>query len=373
MSKNNDNPPSRRRVLVVYGGRSSEHDVSLQSAASVIRHLDRNQFEIVPVAIDKRGCWHLNDTRLLEDSQKALPVYEDAPSIAITPSPVDRALAEASGGPIDVVFPIMHGPFCEDGCIQGLFELADLPYVGAGVLGSAISMDKDVTKRLVAAAGIETPAFVSFKFAQWKADPNSIKQHLLQQIGLPLFIKPANMGSSVGINKVKKEGELASAIEEALLYDRKVLAERALDVREIELSVLEQIDESQPPLVSVPGEVIPQHEFYSYQAKYLDENGAAFKIPAKLTDVQAADARRIAQNVFRVVECQGMARVDLFLEKQTGRLFFNEINTIPGFTTISMYPKLFEVSGISYRQLLTHLIELAITRHERKRNLKRDY
>lgn len=373
MSKNNTDTPSRRRVLVVYGGRSSEHDISLQSAASVIRYLDRDKYDIVPVAIDKRGRWHLNDTRLLEVSQKALPVNEDAPSIAITPSPADPSLATVSGGPIDAVFPIMHGPFCEDGCIQGLFELADLPYVGAGVLGSAISMDKDVTKRLVVAAGIETAPFFSFKAAQWRADPNSIKQLLLRQIGLPLFVKPANLGSSVGINKVKKEDELSSAVEEALLYDRKVLAERALDIREIELSVLEQIDETQPPLVSVPGEIIPRHEFYSYQAKYLDENGAGFEIPAQLTEVQARDAQRMARDVFQVVECQGMARVDLFLEKETGRLFFNEINTIPGFTTISMYPKLFEASGISYQQLLTHLIELAIARHERRKNLKRDY
>lgn len=372
MSKDNNGNPIRRRVLVIYGGRSSEHDVSLQSAASVVRHLDRDRYEIVPVAIDKRGCWHLNDITLFEVSTKALPVFENAPSIAVLPSPSQSALAEASGGPIDVIFPVMHGPLCEDGCIQGLFELADIPYVGAGVLGSAIAMDKEVTKRLIVAAGIDTPPFRSFGAAQWKASPESIRELLVQQIGLPLFVKPANLGSSVGINKVTREDKLASAIEDALRYDRKILVERAMDVREIELSVLEQIDDTQPPLVSVPGEIIPRHEFYSYQAKYLDKDGAGFEIPAKITDRQAEDARRMAQDVFRITECQAMARVDLFLERDTGRLFFNEINTIPGFTTISMYPKLFEASGISYQQLLTRLIELAIARHEVKRDLKRD-
>ncbi|MBN1653118.1 MAG: D-alanine--D-alanine ligase [Deltaproteobacteria bacterium] len=373
MSRKDNGLTRKRRVLVVYGGRSSEHDVSLQSAASVINNLDRDQYEIVPVAIDKAGGWHLNDARQFQTPQKALPVYPEAPRVAITPSPADRALAEASGGAIDVVFPVMHGPLCEDGCIQGLLELADLPYVGSGVLGSAISMDKEVTKRLVVAAGIDTAAFFSFKAAEWRGDARSITRHLLQEIGLPLFTKPVNLGSSVGIHKVKKEEDLAPAIEDSLLYDRKVLVERALDVREIELSVLEQIDETQPPLVSLPGEVIPRHEFYSYQAKYLDENGARFEIPAKLSEIQVQEAQRMARDVFRIAECEAMARVDLFLEKQTGRLLFNEINTIPGFTTISMYPKMFEASGMSYRELLSRLIELAIVRHKRRRDLKRDY
>lgn len=374
MSVNRLNSPKKTRVMVIYGGRSGEHEISRLSAASVIDHLDPERFEILIASIDKEGYWHLSNSKLPKGSTgPVLPISSSEPVLRMVPFPDDQLIVESCRGPIDVVFPVMHGPLCEDGCIQGLLELADLPYVGSGVLGSAISMDKDVTKRLVRAAGYQTVDYISFKYTHWISDKNSIRRRIVHTLGFPLFVKPANLGSSIGIQKVLNDADLDQAIEHALLYDHKVLIECALDIREIELSVLEQLDPLGPPLVSIPGEVVPQHAFYSYHAKYLDENGAQLKIPADLSDEQIKSAQELARDVFSIVECEGMARVDLFVEKKTGMLFFNEINTIPGFTAISMYPKLFEASGLNYRDLLTHLIDLAIERSKRKKNLKRDF
>jgi D-alanine-D-alanine ligase len=368
------------RVAVLYGGRSGEHEVSLQSAASVINHLDRDRFEIVPVAIDKQGRWLLNDISLLE-GKKSLPVFKDAPKVVLPPNPADSggdsALiclgenGEARG--IDVVFPVMHGPLCEDGTIQGLLELADLPYVGCGVLASAMAMDKEMAKRVARDAGIPIVPYVSLRHEVWRKEKQPFAKSIAEQLGYPVFVKPANLGSSVGVHKVKEPGGLNAALEDAFNYDRKVLVEAAVNAREIEVSVLENLEAGADPLVSIPGEIVPAHEFYSYEAKYLDEKGAALIIPAKLDPETTKRAQDIGRKVFTALECEGMARVDLVLDRPSGEFFFNELNTIPGFTSISMYPKLWEASGISYTELLSKLVDLAISRHEKKKTLVREF
>ena len=368
------------RVAVLYGGRSGEHEVSLQSAASVINYLDRDRFEIVPVAIDKQGRWLLNDISLLE-GKKSLPVFKNAPKVVLPPNPAETdggsALirlgesGEARG--IDVVFPVMHGPLCEDGTIQGLLELADLPYVGCGVLASAIAMDKEMAKRVVRDAGISIVPYVSLKHEVWKKEKQQLAKSIEERLGYPVFVKPANLGSSVGVHKVKEPSGLNAALEDAFNYDRKVLVETAVNAREIEVSVLENLEAGADPLVSIPGEIDPAHEFYSYEAKYLDEKGAALIIPARLDPEETKRAQDIGRKAFTVLECEGMARVDLFLDRTSGEFFFNELNTIPGFTSISMYPKLWEASGIGYQELLSKLIDLAISRHEKKKTLVREF
>ena len=368
------------RVAVLYGGRSGEHEVSLQSAASVINHLDRERFEIVPVAIDKQGRWHLNDISLLE-GQKSLPVFKDAPKVVLPPN-----VPEASDGnalihlgdsgedkAIDVVFPVVHGPLCEDGTIQGLLELADVPYVGCGVLASAVAMDKEMAKRVARDAGVPIVPYVSLKSESWKKQKRESAQRIQKELGYPVFVKPANLGSSVGVHKVTEPSGLDAALADAFRYDTKVLVEVAINAREIELSVLENPDAGAGPLVSVPGEINPTHEFYSYEAKYLDEKGAELIIPARLDAPQTKRAQEIAKQIFSAIECEGMARVDLLLDRTTGQFFFNELNTIPGFTSISMYPKMWEASGTSYQELLSRLVELAIARQKRKKALVREF
>ncbi|HEV2805188.1 MAG TPA: D-alanine--D-alanine ligase family protein [Chthoniobacterales bacterium] len=368
------------RVAVLYGGRSGEHEVSLQSAASVINNLDRERFEIVPVAIDKQGRWHLNDVALLE-GRKALPVFKDAPKVILPPNVADAGSESAlislgesgEARAIDVVFPVVHGPLCEDGTIQGLLELADVPYVGCGVLASAVAMDKEMAKRVARDAGIPIVPYVSLRHEQWRKDQQSAAARIERELSYPVFVKPANLGSSVGVHKVTEAGALTAALEDAFRYDVKVLVEVAIDAREIELAVLENEERGGAPLVSVPGEINPVHEFYSYEAKYLDENGAELIIPARLDPEQTKAVQEIGRNAFSAIECEGMARVDLLMDRSTGKFYFNELNTIPGFTSISMYPKMWEASGISYRELLSRLIDLAISRHERKRKLVREY
>src|SRR6266403_594453 len=365
------------RVVVLYGGRSGEHEVSLQSAASVINFLDRARFEIIPVAIDKQGRWLLNDISLLE-GKKSLPVFKDAPKVMLPPNPADPGSDSAlirlgeGGEPrgIDVVFPVMHGPLCEDGTIQGLLELADLPYVGCGVLASALAMDKEMAKRVARDAGIPIVPYVSLKHEVWKKEKQQLAKSIKEQLGYPVFVKPANLGSSVGVHKVKEPGGLNAALEDAFNYDRKILVEAAVNAREIEVSVLENLEGGADPLVSIPGEIDPTHEFYSYQAKYLDEKGAELIIPARLDPEETKRAQDIGRKAFTVLECEGMARVDLFLDRTSGDFFFNELNTIPGFTSISMYPKLWEASGISYKELLDKLIDLALEMHGEKARTK---
>jgi len=358
------------RVGVLYGGRSGEHEISLQSAASVIKNLDRNKFDVIPIGINKQGHWLLNDiTQLpLDNSTKSLVLQTENSKMLSAPG----HLTNGSGALCDVIFPVLHGPLGEDGTVQGLLEIADLPYVGARVLGSAIGMDKDIAKRLAIAAGIPVGPYVTFNQGQWKNNSQHYR-NLIAQLSYPVFVKPTNIGSSVGISKVKAEQDLNSAIEEALQYDVKIIVEKAIPAREIEVAVLESPEYGTMPLASITGEIVPNHEFYSYEAKYLDENGAELLIPAQLDEIQVKQAQELAIRIFTALECESMARVDLFLDKQTNKFYFNEINTIPGFTQISMYPKLWEATGISYQELLSRLIHLAISRHERKRNLKYEF
>lgn len=377
-------PTQKIRVAVLYGGRSSEHEISLRSAASVIRNLDRTRFDVVPIGIDHKGQWYLGDWGEREVSQTqelcVLAFPENAvvlkPGVSSGPAqlmPLQATARAIQAQAFDVVFPVMHGTHCEDGAIQGLLELGEIPYVGPGVLSSAVGMDKDFSKRLVQASGIAVVPSVTLKKSQWISDREGCLRKVLSTLRTPMFVKPASLGSSVGVHKVKTDADLRSALEDAFQYDLKVLVERAINAREIEFAVLESQNVGELPIVSVPGEIIPKHEFYSYEAKYLDENGAALELPARLPTELVQKGQEIARTVFQVLECEGMSRVDLFLDRDSGELFFNEINTIPGFTSISMYPKMMEASGVSYSELLTRLIELALKRGERKMQLKREW
>lgn len=377
----------RLRVAVLYGGRSGEHEISLQSAASVLRNLDPERFEAIPIAIDKEGRWHPGDLTLIEKGARSLPVFKDAPPVVLPPNPSDhgaalvpmsaaaQSLVNEAGGAIDVFFPVMHGPLCEDGTIQGLLELAEVPYVGCGVLASAVGMDKEVAKRLAKAADLPVVPWLTIHDGPWRRDAAPLIARVGKELGYPCFVKPSSSGSSVGVHKVKGEAELAAAIDDALRYDHKVLVEKAISAREIEVAVLENIDPAGAPLTSIAGEINPrsQHEFYSYAAKYLDENGAELLIPAALPPAQVKHAQELAAAAFSTLCCEGMARVDFFLDRESGDFYFNEVNTIPGFTSVSMYPKLFEASGIAYRDLLSRLIDLALQRANRKRALLRSY
>ncbi len=372
------------KVVVLYGGKSGEHEVSLRSAASVFHRLDRNQFEVIPVAIDKAGRWLAQRPETVSNAREVLPVHLDAPQVVLIPGEaggrsrffcLNGELPAYLGprGEVDVIFPVVHGTFCEDGTLQGLLELADVAYVGCGVLASAVGMDKEFAKRLLRDAGVPIVPYICVKKGQWSASPKEWISSVASQLGgYPVFVKPANSGSSVGVHQVKSLSELAPAMEDAFNYDTKVLIEKAVSAREIEFSVLEHPEPSQPPLVSVPGEIVPSHSFYSYEAKYLDEAGAKLEIPAQLSENQATQAKALASKTFQALDCEGLARVDLFLDRHTGEFFVNEVNTLPGFTSISMYPKLWEKSGIEYSDLLTRLVDLARARHSTKKMLKRD-
>ncbi len=359
----------RLRVGVMFGGRSAEHEVSVASARNVLEALDRDRYEPVPIGIDREGRWHLDDARrLLEGSREAARPsrWPIAPrEVALVPRGRSNVLVDLEAyrdlGTLDVVFPVLHGPYGEDGSVQGLCRLAGIPCVGAGVLGSAVGMDKDVMKRLLRDAGIPIARFL----AVGRAEPAPSFGEASAALGVPLFVKPANLGSSVGVSKVRTDGEFAEALRLAFRYDTKAVVEEFIDGRELECSVLG----NDHPVASVAGEVLPSHEFYDYEAKYLDEHGAALEIPARLDQVKSDEVRALAARAFRVLCCSGMARVDLFLQPD-GRLLLNEINTIPGFTRISMYPKLWEASGIPYRELVDRLIRLAIERHEAERGLQ---
>jgi D-alanine-D-alanine ligase len=377
--------PRRIKVAVIYGGRSSEHDVSLQSARCVLDNLDTDRFELIPLAIDRDGSWHRQDlARLQAHPGKALPIETgkhgalpaetgvSTVSDSVT-APALRGGASLAGtldAPIDVVFPVMHGPLCEDGSLQGMLELSDVAYVGAGVLGSAVCMDKDVAKRLVRAAGLETAEYFALQAGRYEAA--ALDARVQRELRYPVFVKPATLGSSVGVSRARDAAELQASVELAFEYDTKLLVERAVDAREIELAVLQSLTPGASPDVSVAGEITPDDAFYSYERKYLESAGARLRIPAELSAEQARDAQRIAAVAFEALECEGMARIDLFLDRKSGQLLFNEANTIPGFTTISMYPKLWEASGLGYRALLSRLIDLALARHARKQQLKRE-
>jgi D-alanine-D-alanine ligase len=359
------------RVGILFGGRSAEHEVSLQSAKNIIDAIDTNKYEVVLIGIDKKGQWHLNEQSrfLLQAVEPGLPeVPEKGENLALVPGKEDEQLVALSGqqrlGPLDVVFPVLHGPFGEDGTVQGLLKLANIAFVGAGVLGSAVGMDKDVMKRLLRDAGIPITRFIAAnRYSSKKVGFDEAQA----QLGLPLFVKPANLGSSVGISKVKDREGFERAVREAFAYDHKILIEECIKGREIECSVLGNDN----PIASVPGEILPRHEFYSYEAKYLDEKGAVLEIPAKLPSETSERIRQLAIKTFTVLCCEGMARVDFFL-RNGEEIIVNEINTIPGFTRISMYPKLWEATGISYSDLIDRLIQLAIERFQREKGLKTD-
>jgi len=368
------------RVAVLYGGKSGEHEISLRSGAFIIENLDRTRFEVVPVSVDKAGRWQWNDLKLIEESRsKTLPIFRNAPEMRLAPQPDGRASIEpVQGGAsglkdIDVFFPIMHGPLCEDGTVQGLLELAGVAYVGSGVLGSAVGMDKDFSKRLAASAGVPVAPYLTVRKDEFEENESAPLLLAREKLTLPVFVKPANMGSSVGIHKVKGWDDLELALRDAFQYDVKVLIEQGVDAREIEVAALEL--PKGPPLISVPCEIktSPQHEFYSYEAKYLDDEGAHFDIPAKITEAETRRVQELAATLFRALDCGGMARIDFFLDRKGGGIFFNEVNTIPGFTSISMYPKLMEASGLGAKELLTRLVESALLRHERKHKLRRDF
>jgi D-alanine-D-alanine ligase len=356
----------KRRLAVIFGGRSAEHEVSLASAQSVLEALDPKRYEVVAIGIDKRGRWHRVDALPgRTEGGSALPDIrvEEEPGIALARQPGDHALVDDDGTrrEIDVVFPVLHGPYGEDGAIQGMLELAGIPYVGTGVLGSAVGMDKAVQKVLFAAAGLPAAAHEVVHEREWEEDRESVEARVAG-LGLPVFVKPATLGSSVGITKVKDIDALPGAMEVALSYARKVLVERSVEGgREIECAVLGNDD----PVASVPGEVIPNAEFYDYRAKYVDD-GSELEIPAKLPETLVTEIQRMAVAAFQAIDAAGMARVDFFV-REPDEILVNEINTIPGFTSISMYPKMWEASGLTYRELIDRLVELAIERHEKER------
>lgn len=366
----------KTRVAVLYGGRSGEHEVSLRSAASVIRHLDRDRFEVIPVSIDKAGRWQRHDLRrITQTGDESLAIPPESPEVRLAQGTGGRAAVVALDGEparaeIDVVFPVLHGPLCEDGTLQGLLELTETAYVGSGVMASAVGMDKDVTKRLAGLAGIPIAPYHAFTRRAYERGAVSVDD-IAATLTLPVFVKPCNMGSSVGIHKVKAWKDLPAALADAFRYDVKVLVEQGIDAREIEVAVLD----GDPPFVSLASELNPQphHDFYSYAAKYLDPEGASVDLPANITPGQMERVRALALQAFEALECSGMARVDFFLDRQTGDFTLNEVNTLPGFTSISMYPQMMEASGVPYPELLTRLVELALERHRTRRGLKRDF
>jgi D-alanine-D-alanine ligase len=386
-----DQVVKKLRIGVIYGGRSGEHEISVASAASVIKSLDRSRYEPLPIRIEKDGRWTIADkaptamsaaeviaqargtaTRALRPGRETVLVAHPSEDTLLTierrphqRGSDDDGGAVVTGLGLDVVFPVLHGPYGEDGTIQGLLELANVPYVGPGVLASAVGMDKAAMRLMFAAHGLPIAPWKAYLRRDWEQHREALTESALS-LGLPLFVKPANLGSSVGISKVKTSDELAPAVERALEFDRKVVIEWGVpEAREIECAVLGNDD----PQASIPGEVIPGREFYDYEAKYLDE-GSRTVIPAELTPDQVAEIQRLAVAAFRAVDGAGMSRVDFLVSRPTGTVYLNEINTIPGFTTISMFAKMWEASGVPYPALVDRLIQLALERHADKQRLR---
>lgn len=357
------------RVGVIFGGRSGEHEVSLRSAESIINAMDKSKYEVVPIGITKQGAWLVsgNATALLPQAVMASNNHQQ---VAIIGDPTRQGLTRLDSGsrgpksdPLDVIFPVLHGTYGEDGTIQGLLDMAGVPYVGGGVLASATGMDKVVMKHLFQQAGLNIAAYEWFLRSAWEADPQPIINRIARSLRFPVFVKPANLGSSVGVSKAGDKVELGEAINDAARYDRRIIVERAVVGREIEVSVLG----NEHPIASLPGEIIVGHDFYDYEDKYID-NASRTEVPARLPKKVAERIQRDAITAFRAIDGSGLARVDFFLER--GRVIINEINTMPGFTSISMYPKMWAASGIGYSELIDRLIELAIERHrDKSRNL----
>jgi D-alanine-D-alanine ligase len=378
----------RLRVAVLYGGRSGEHEVSLASAAAVLANLDRDKYDPIGVRLEKDGRWILADR--LPSASSAAEVIEQARheggrvrggrEVLLPPRPGndtllvlerrtevsddDGAAMTLAGLHVDVVFPVLHGPFGEDGTIQGLLELADVAYVGCGVLASAVGMDKLLMKTVFRSSGLNVPDWVAVDRQAWHRDIAGFTEEIERKLQYPLFVKPANLGSSLGISKVANRAELAAAVEHAAEFDRRIVVERAVpNAREIECAVLG----NGSPDASVAGEIVPSREFYDYEAKYID-SGSRLEIPASLDEATSSEVRRQAVEAFRAIDGAGLARVDFLLNRVTGQLFINEINTMPGFTTISMYSKLWGATGVEYASLVDRLITLAVERHEEKRH-----
>jgi D-alanine-D-alanine ligase len=385
------------RVGILFGGRSGEHEVSLLSAASVLKAIDKNKFDVLPIGITKEGRWLTSSEaeRLLEgkpieearhlragdpEATPGAAVLAKGEAVVVPPEPIHRekGMLPFQTAPlarratdrainVDIIFPVLHGTFGEDGTIQGLLELAEIPYVGAGVLGSAAGMDKDVMKALFRNAGLPIVKHVTILRGDWEAEPKKTEKLVERKLKYPVFVKPANLGSSVGISKAHNRKELGPAIYEAAKFDRKIVIEEGVGgkknkAREIECSVLG----NDRPQASVPGEIVPGKEFYDYTAKYLDE-GSQLIIPAKLSETETKKVQELAIKAFQAVDCAGLARVDFLMDPKTRKLFVNEINTMPGFTAISMYPKLWAASGLAYPDLIEKLIQLGLERHEEKR------
>ncbi len=366
------------RVGIVFGGRSGEHEVSLASANSVMANLDGDKYEAIPIAITKEGSWLLG-TKPQQLLTAASGTQEDdlqeegEPTTAVTLTgdprlrrliPVEQGEELGSAGALDVIFPVLHGTYGEDGALQGLLEMANVPYVGCGVLGSALGMDKEKMKMIFQRVGLPVGDFLVYRRSAWERAPEPILDAIGQRLGYPNFVKPVNLGSSVGVNKAHNRAELLHFINEAAEYDRKIIVEKAIDCRELECAALGN-DE---PLISVVGEVISSNEFYDYRAKYIDGKSQVV-IPADIPQATSEEVRRQAALAFQSLDLSGLARVDFFLERGTNQVYINEVNTMPGFTSISMYPKLWEASGLPYKELIDRLLELAIERHaDRQRN-----
>jgi len=369
----------RLRIGILFGGRSGEHEVSLISAASVISALDPEKYEAVPIGISKDGRWLAGTA-----AHKMLPPFAEGAhgkpelsevlrtgeNVMLSADPTVAALVPVGNSRpgalrVDVVFPVLHGTFGEDGAVQGLLDLAGLPYVGSGVLGSAVGMDKDVQKRLFLQAKLPVGEYLAIPRAEWEKSREETLRDIRKRFRFPVFVKPATLGSSVGMTKAHDAKELVAAMDLAAEFAQKIMVERAIRGREIEVSVLGNED----PRASIPGEIMPHREFYDYAAKYLEE-GTRLMIPAKLTKAQVKKFQDYAVKAFRTLDLLGMARVDFFLENRTGKILLNEVNTIPGFTSISMYPKLWEASGLPYRELLDRLIELALAQHRERQRTK---
>ncbi len=356
-------------MVILFGGKSAEHEVSLRSAKNIVEAMDKKKYNPVLIGIDKGGKWiwggksrALLGAKAIERSREDI-VSERVALVPESEGKVSRLSHPETQESIDVVFPVLHGPFGEDGTVQGLLKLANIPFVGAGVLGSAVGMDKDVMKRLLRDAGIPIANFLVFRDSE-KTD----YAYMVKKLGLPFFLKPANLGSSVGVHKVHNEKEFQQALKDAFRYDTKIIIEEHISGREIECSVLG----NEHPVASVPGEVVVKHEFYSYEAKYIDENGAALEIPAKLPGKITERVKKLAVETFKVLGCEGMGRVDFFVKKN-GAVLVNEINTIPGFTSISMYPQLWKAGGVSYSELIDRLIMLAMERFEKEQKLRTSF
>lgn len=353
-------------VGILFGGKSAEHEISLQSAKNILSEINKEKYNPILIGIDKSGIWHLHDEAhflLKENDPKNIKLKKSENTTALVPGS-NGALSNTSLSSLDVVFPILHGPFGEDGTVQGLLKLANIPFVGASVLGSAVGMDKDVMKRLLRDAHIPIGKFITLNSGEEIPSYESIQKN----IGIPCFIKPANLGSSIGVGKAHNKIEYLKNIQNASLYDSKIIIEEYIQGREIECAVLGNAN----PIASVVGEIIPLYEFYSYEAKYVDKEGAHVEIPAKIPDEITKKIQSLAIETFKTLSCEGLGRVDMFLT-DTNEIIVNEINTIPGFTKISMYPKLWEASGISYTELIDHLITFAIERFKKEQKIHTRY